>query len=264
MTTSLEAKIAVFTKALKLPTVGSSHAEAGQYAEKNGWGFMEYLHHLLEMEVDDRRRRRVERNLHRSGLPHDKTLATLDRSHLPPKVTKLLPVLCGGGFADRAENILAFGNPGTGKSHVAAAIGHELVQKGYQVMYTPTFRLVHQLLAAKKELQLERLLARLDRMDTVILDDIGYVQQDRDEMEVLFTFLSERYERRSVILTSNLVFSQWDKIFKDPMTTAAAIDRLVHHATILELTGKSFRTEAAKTNNTRSRSRKPHQGEEST
>jgi len=262
MTASIEAKISVFAKALKLPSVGACYTEASRHAEKNGWGFAEYLHHLLEMEVDDRRRRRVERNLRRSGLPHDKTLATLDRSRLPAKVGKLLPVLCGGGFLDRAENILAFGNPGTGKSHLAAAIGHELVHKGFQVLYTPTFRLVHQLLAAKKELQLDRLLARLDRIDAVILDDIGYVQQDRDEMEVLFTFLSERYERRSVILTSNLVFSQWDKIFKDPMTTAAAIDRLVHHATILELTGKSFRTDVARTNNAKARSHKAPEREE--
>lgn len=250
MSVSLNAKIAIFAKSLKLPGVGSSHAEIAHSAEKNGWSFTEYLHHLLEVEVEDRRLRRVDRNLRRSGLPHDKTLGALNTSRMPPKAAKILPTLCGGGFVERAENVLAFGNPGTGKSHLAAAIGHELIQRGYRVLFTPTFRLVHQLLAAKRDLRLERLLAQLDRYDVVVLDDIGYVQQARDEMEVLFTFLSERYERRSVVITSNLVFSQWDRIFKDPMTTAAAIDRLVHHSTILELTGKSFRRDAAKARTT--------------
>ena len=150
---------------------------------------------------------------------------------------------------ERAENLLAFGLPGRGKTHLLAAIGHELVQRGYRVLFVAAFRLVQRLLAAKRELTLEPELRRLDAFDAVILDDIGYVQQDREEMEVLFTFLAERYERRSVIITSNLVFSQWDRIFKDPMTTACAIDRLVHHAMILELTGSSYRTEAAKQRN---------------
>ena len=157
-----------------------------------------------------------------------------------------LSLLCEGGFVERAENLLAFGLPGRGKTHLVCAIGHELVARGYRVLFTPTFRLVQRLLAAKRELALATQLRQLDRCDLVILDDIGYVQQDREEMEVLFTFLAERYERRSVAITSNLVFSEWDRIFKDAMTTAAAIDRLVHHATILELTGKSYRSEAAK------------------
>ena len=130
-----------------------------------------------------------------------------------------------------------------------AAIGHELVQRGYRVVFLAAFRLVQQLLAAKRELTLEAELRRLDAFDALILDDIGYVQQDREEMEVLFTFLAERYERRSVLITSNLVFSQWDQIFKDPMTTACAIDRVVHHAMILEMTGSSYRSEAAKQRN---------------
>ena len=140
---------------------------------------------------------------------------------------------------------MAFGLPGRGKTHVLAAIGHELVQRGYAVLFTPAYRLVQRLLAAKRELLLDRELKRLDAYDTVILDDLGYVQQDREEMEVLFTFLSERYERRSVMITSNLVFSQWDQIFKNPLTTMAAIDRLVHHAIILEMGGPSIREEEA-------------------
>ena len=159
-----------------------------------------------------------------------------------------LPTLCEGGFIERAENLLAFGLPGRGKTHVLAAIGHELVQRGYRVVFVAAFRLVQQLLAAKRALTLEAELRRLDTVDALIVDDIGYIQQDRDEMEVLFTLLAERYERRSVLISSNLVF-QWDRIFKDPMTTACAIDRVVHHATILELTGSSYRSEAAKQRN---------------
>ena len=157
-----------------------------------------------------------------------------------------LPTLCEGGFVDRAENLLAFGLTGRGKTHLMSAIGHELIQRGYRVVFIAAFRMVQNLLTAKRDLKLDAEIRRLDAVDALILDDIGYVQQNREEMEVLFTLLAERYERRSVIITSNLVFSQWDRIFKDPMTTACAIDRVVHHATILELTGSSYRSEAAK------------------
>jgi DNA replication protein DnaC len=135
-----------------------------------------------------------------------------------------------------------FGLPGRGKTHLAAAIGHELImEKAMPVLFIKTFNLVQRLLAAKSTLTIEQELAKLDKYEVVILDDIGYVQQSREEMEILFTFLAERYERRSLIITSNLVFSKWDSIFKDPMTTAAAIDRLVHHSVILEMTGDSKR-----------------------
>ena len=160
-----------------------------------------------------------------------------------------MPTLCEGGFVDRAENLLAFGLPGRGKSHLLTAIGHELVQHGYRVLFVPTFKLVQQLLQAKRDLTLLTAMRRLDQFDAVLLDDIGYTQQNRDEMEVLFNFLAERYERRSVMITSNLVFSQWDKIFKDAMTTAAAIDRIVHHSIILELTGRSYRGDEAERRN---------------
>ena len=136
--------------------------------------------------------------------------------------------------------------PGRGKTHFACAIGHELIQRGHRVLFVPTYALVQRLLAAKRELELEKELAHLDRFDAVILDDIGYVQQSREEMEVLFTLLAERYERGTVMLTSNLAFSKWEAIFKDPMTTAAAIDRLVHHSVILELNIPSYHLEQAK------------------
>ena len=148
---------------------------------------------------------------------------------------------------ERGENVLAFGLPGRGKSHFVAALSRELMLRhGHTVLFIPTFQLVQKLLRAKQSLKLEALLRKLDRYAVVCLDDIGYVQQDREEMEVLFTFLAERYERRSVMITSNLVFSKWDQIFKDPMATMAAIDRLVHHATILEFDGESVRTKKAK------------------
>jgi len=135
--------------------------------------------------------------------------------------------------------------PGRGKTHAAAALGHALVQRGRPVLFTPTFRLVQELLAAKRDLSLPRALQRLDAFDLLILDDIGYVQQSADEVEVLFTLMAERYERRSLLITSNLVFAEWDRIFKNPMTTAAAIDRLVHHSAILEFSGSSKRVEEA-------------------
>ena len=152
-----------------------------------------------------------------------------------------------GGFVERAENVLAFGLPGRGKTHFLATLGRELILRHeYSVLFVPTFRLVQQLLKAKAALQLESTLQRLDRYAVVILDDLGYVQQTREEMEVLFTFLAERYERRSVMISSNLVFSKWDQIFKDPMTTMAAVDRLVHHAVILEFDNGSVRADEAK------------------
>lgn len=232
-------------RALKLPAFAAHHAEIARQAEREGWTLESYLRHLVELELSERKERKIQRLRKDSELPSDKTLATLDPERLPGKVKRQLPALCEGGFAERAENVLAFGLPGRGKTHLACAIGHELVQRGRSVLFTPTYKLVQRLLAAKKALTLEDDLKALDRYDVVILDDIGYVQQDREEMEVLFTLLAERYERRSVVITSNLVFSQWDRIFKDPMTTAAAIDRVVHHALILELTGKSKRAEDA-------------------
>jgi DNA replication protein DnaC len=233
-------------RSLKLPGFARAYAEVAAQAEREGWGFERYLSQLAEIEIEDRRSHRLERLRRQSGLPRDKTLATLDLSRFPAVVRRTVPSLCEGGFVDRAENLLAFGLPGRGKTHLVCALGHELIERGYQVLFLPAFKLVQRLLAAKKDLDLETTLKRFDRFEVVILDDLGYVQQTREEMEVLFTFLAERYERRSVLITSNLVFSQWDKIFQDPMTTACAIDRLVHHAVILELSGSSYRADAAK------------------
>jgi DNA replication protein DnaC len=240
-----EPTLSMLLRVLKLPTIARHAEEIAKKAESEGWSFAQYISHLAALEVEERRRRRIERNQCASNLPSEKTLATLNRKRLPAAAAKMVPTLCEGGFIERGDNVLLFGLPGRGKTHLACAIGHELVRRGRRVLFTPTYALVQRLLAAKRELQLEKELGVLDGFDAVILDDIGYVQQSRDEMEVLFTFLAERYERKSVIITSNLLFSEWNRIFKDPMTTAAAIDRLVHHAVILELTGTSVRADEA-------------------
>jgi len=239
--------LALLLRSFRLPTMASIWEETVDRAEKQNWGYRRFLQHLCESEAQDRRERKMGRLLKASGLPDGKTLGNLDDKLLPTKVRRLLPSLLDGGFVERAENVLAFGLPGRGKSHFLAAVGRELILRHcYAVLFTPTFKLVQHLLAAKKNLRLEAELKRLDNYRVVILDDIGYVQQDRLEMEVLFTFLAERYERRSVMISTNLVFSKWDQIFKDPMTTMAAIDRLVHHATILEFNGDSIRAQKAK------------------
>ena len=251
--------LALMLRQLRLPTFEECAQHVAIEAERSGWSFVQYLHHLTEMELDSRRQNRVMRQLRASQLPPDKTLATLQRDLLPLAVQKKLPDICSRQIVDKARNVLVFGLPGRGKTHLLAAIGYELIEQGCRVLFVPAYRLVQRLLAAKDALRLEKELKKLDLFDTVIVDDIGYIQQNRDEMEVLFTFLAERYERRSVFISSNLVFSQWDRIFKDPMTTAAAIDRLVHHAVILELVGPSYRTESAKGGDSTTKEVKPDQ-----
>lgn len=238
--------LAGLLRSFRVPTMAALWEESADLAERENWGCRRFLQHLCESEAQDRRERKMQRLIKESGLPDGKTMGNLDEKLLPPKIGRLLPTLLEGHFVTRAENLLAFGLPGRGKTHCMAALARELILRhGYTVLFTPTFKLVQQLLAAKQALKLDGLLKKLDRYSVVFLDDIGYVQQSREEMEVLFTFLAERYERRSVMITSNLVFSKWDQIFKDPMTTMAAIDRLVHHAQILEFTGESVRAQKA-------------------
>ena len=239
--------LAIKLRSLCLATMAAKYEELAQRAGQEGWTPIRYLEYLCDTELVERSRRKTERLLKQSGLPPGKMLESLRQEALPVKIRRQLPTLMEGDWVERAENILAFGLPGRGKTHLVCAIARELILKrNCRVYFTTTFHLVQKLLLAKRDLKIEALLGKLDRFDVMILDDIGYVQQTRDEMEVLFTFLAERYERKSLMITSNLIFSEWDKIFKDPMTTAAAIDRLVHHARILELDGDSYRAKNAK------------------
>jgi DNA replication protein DnaC len=231
---------------LHLPTIRSEYDSAAERARQESLSYERYLLDLAERECDSRRSRRVERLLRESRLFLEKTLSTLDLKRLPSKAAQQVRSLLEGGFVDRRENVLIFGNPGSGKTHVACAVGQELIRVGRKVAFATCGLMVQDLLSAKQELKLRGFLKKISRYEVLILDDIGYVQYSREEMEVLFSLLAERYERGSVMLTSNLPFSGWETIFKDPMTTAAAIDRLVHHSVILELNIPSYRAEQAK------------------
>ena len=235
-TSSIESLLRKF----KLSTAASEVEQA--FVRAGRADALPVLEEVLLAEADARMHRRVDRLRRQSRLPPGKTMATLDLDRLGLSLASQLRELARGGFADRAENVLAFGLPGTGKSHAACAIGHELVAAGRSVLFAPTFKLVQDLLVAKRDLELPRMLRKLDRFEVIVLDDIGYVQQSPEEIEVLFTLMAERYERRSLVITSNLVFSQWDRIFQNPMTTAAAIDRLVHHSVVLEFDVESYRS----------------------
>jgi DNA replication protein DnaC len=241
-TESLEFRL----KAFRLPSFLAHYTPLAEKATGAGWGPIQYLDELAALEAQEREARRITRLLQAAKLPRDKTLATLDTARFPPALRSQIARLCEGDFLEGANNLCIFGHPGTGKTHIMAAIAQELVRRGHSVFFTAVSALVERLLEAKRDLRLTRELKRLDNIACLALDDIGYVQQDRAEMEVLFTLLAERYERKSVMITSNLVFSQWEQIFKDPMTTAAAIDRVVHHSVILELNVPSYRAEAAK------------------
>ncbi len=240
-------------KELHLPTVRECYRESAVRARRDSVSYERYLHELIEAERETRRQNRVARMLRLSGLPLEKSLESFDLKRLPTKAAANFGALLEGSFVDRAENVLAFGNPGSGKTHLLCALGRELIDQGRRVLFRPCSLLVQELLIAKRDLKLARLLKRLGKFDALIIDDIGYVQQSREEMEVLFTLLAGAYERTSVMITSNLPFSKWETIFKDPMTTAAAIDRLVHHSVILELNLPSYRLEHSK----KEKARKP-------
>jgi DNA replication protein DnaC len=219
---------------------------AAAAARQESSSYERFLLDLAQRECEARRSSRVERLLKESRLLMEKSLSTLDLKRLPLKAAQQVRSLLEGGFVDRHDNVLIFGNPGSGKTHVACAIGQELIRAGRKVAFATCGLMVQDLLAAKRDLKLRGFLKKISRYEVLILDDIGYVQYSREEMEVLFSLLAERYERGSVVLTSNLPFSGWESIFKDPMTTVAAIDRLVHHSVILELNVASYRAEQAK------------------
>jgi DNA replication protein DnaC len=243
---TLERQIGLYAKELRLPAVRESYADLAHQAQAEGISYPEYLLELLRLESDHRRQNRTQRWLRESRLPLEKNLEAFDLSRVPTKVMHQVRALQDGSFLGRRENVLAFGNPGSGKTHLLCALGQELILQGYKVYFTKCSSLVEELLREKKGLKLERKLKKLSRYDALIIDDIGYVHHDREEIEVLFTLLAQRYERGSVMISSNLAFSKWESIFKDPMTTAAAIDRLVHHSIILEMNCESYRMEQAR------------------
>ena len=231
---------------LHLPTFRRSYAELARQAEQETHSYERFLLTLVERECQERRSKRINRLLQQSRLPLEKSLETFDWQRLPAKVARQVQSLREGTFVDRKENLLAFGKVGSGKTHLLCGLALEQARAGRRVLFTTSSLLVQELLLAKRDLKLKNALKRLAGYEVLLIDDLGYVQQSREEMEVLFTLMAERYERGSIWLTSNLPFSKWENIFKDPMTTAAVIDRLVHHSVILELNLPSYRLEHAK------------------
>ena len=244
--TKSQAELTEQFRELRLPMFREHFAPLAERAAQESLGHWEYLSELTDLECQARRESRIARLFSQSRLPSSKTWHNFDWTRLPLAVSRQMESLRDGSFLDRRENLLVFGKPGSGKSHCLCALGEQLVQRGRSVLFTTSCLLVQQLLIAKRDLRLAKVIKQLATFDGLIIDDLGYVQQSREEMEVLFTLLADRYERGSVMLTSNLPFSKWEQIFKDAMTTAAAIDRLVHHSVILELNVPSYRLEKAK------------------
>lgn len=234
-------------KELHLPTVRECYEDTARRAERETLSYEQYLLEVISRECEQRRKKRVERLLKESALPLEKSLQNFNVKRLPAKAQRQLRTLLEGGFLDRKENVLVFGNPGSGKSHLLTALAQELaVVRERKMHFTKCSLLMQELLAAKRDLRLSKEIKRLGRYEGLIIDDLGYIQESRDDMDVVFTLLAERYERGSVLMTSNLQFSKWEGIFKDAMMTAAAIDRLVHPCVIIELNIPSYRVEEAK------------------
>ena len=207
---------------------------------------IDYLDELTRIELEQRNQKHIQHLLKSAKLPRDKLLLDFDITRIPTLTPGLIQTLSSGDFIDRQENLLIFGNPGTGKSHLSIALSREWCLQGRKCLYTTAASLVQNLLVAKSKMSINNLIKKLDRYEVLIIDDISYIPYERAESDVLFVLLAERYEQRSIVITSNLVFSGWSQIFKDEMSTNAAIDRLVHHSTILELNSESYRIKAAK------------------
>ena len=229
-------RTALMLNDLRLPTIGRLWAEFAQRSDKEGWPAVRFLDALLEHELAERGKRRTERHRAESGLDVTKTLASFEFAEVPMlSKAHVMALASGDSWLEKGATILIFGPPGVGKSHLACGIGHALIDAGYRVLSMRTSELVQRLQAARQNLQLPQALAKLDRYDLLILDDLSYVRKDQAETSVLFELIAERYERRSILLTANQPFSGWNNVFPDPGMTVAAIDRLVHHSTIFEL-----------------------------
>ena len=237
-------------KSFRLPVMARLLDEAIRQAERENWGYRKLLTYLCESEYQERCQRRTQRLLKNACLPEGKSLANLDVKLLPLKISRMKESLLDGSFVERRENLLCIGLPGRGKTHFTAALARELiVRHGISVLFVQSAKLMERLLLARQELRLEKELKRLDKFDLVIIDELGYMEHRRDEMELFFHFIGNCYERRSLIVTSNLLFSDWgERIFKDPMTAMAAIDRLIHHGIVLEFNNESIRAQQAAKN----------------
>jgi DNA replication protein DnaC len=240
------ARVELLLSELRLPAIKLMWAALAARADKEGWPAARFLAALAEHEVADRGRRRIERHLASARLPAGKSLDTFDFNAVPMvSKAQVMALAAGDGWLDQGANILLFGPPGGGKSHLAAALGLALVQNGRRVLFMRTTDLVQRLQVARRELGLEAAITKLDKYQLLILDDIAYVTKDQAETSVLFEVIAARYERRSLLITANQPFGEWGKIFADQAMTLAAIDRLVHHATILEMNVESYRRKAA-------------------
>ena len=242
-TALMQERIGQLCHQFKLPTMGARSVSRFT-ASGHGDALATFLE-VLEEEAENRRHRRIDRLRKEAKLPSGKTWETFEHDRIPLVLRQQMDQLAQGSFVELGVNVLAFGLPGAGKTHALCALGHRLVEGGHSVLFVPAYRLVRELLAAKRDLDLPRRLRRLDNYDFLLLDYLGYLPQGAEESEVLFTLIAERYERRSLGITSNLVFSEWERIFANPMATAAAIDRVVHHSVILEFDVPSYRTVAA-------------------
>jgi len=243
-----EATLPVLLKQLKLSTMAAVWKDYLARSEKEGWSNVQYLAALCEEEVNQRYSRRIERYFKEAKLPIGKTLASFDFNQLPDlEAGKIGALASDPSWVQRAENLIFFGPSGTGKTHLAAAICNGLIEQGTRVRYYQATSLVQELQRARQELLLEKLFARLDKYAVIILDDIGYVKKNEAETHVLFELIAHRYETGSMIITANHSFGEWDQIFADNIMTVAAIDRLVHHAMIIEIKSdtESFRKKQA-------------------
>ena len=231
---------------LRLPTVKRLWAVLAEQSNKEGWPAERFLVAVMEHELAERDTRRLERHRLESQLLPGKRLSNFDFTVVPTVSKAHVSALAeGDGWIGQGANLLLFGPPGVGKSHLVCAIGHGLIDRGYRVCFTRTSDLVQRLQGARREMRLSAEIARLDRFDLLILDDLSYVRRDQAETSVLFELIAERYERKSLALTANQPFSGWDQVFPDAAMTLAAVDRLVHHSTILELNVESYRRRVA-------------------
>jgi DNA replication protein DnaC len=240
------ARLPLLLHELRLPAIGRLWQDIAARADKEGWPAARFLSSLAELEVAERAHRRIERHLAESRLPPGKTLDSFDFAAVPMlSRAQMMALASGDTWLEKGANLLLFGPPGSGKSHAAAALGRALIENGYRVLFIRTTDLVQRLQAERQALRLEAALAKLDRFDLLILDDLSYVTKDQAETSVLFELIAARYERRSMLITANQPFGEWDKVFPQPAMTVAAIDRLVHHATIFEMNVESYRRRTA-------------------